>query len=431
MSTITRNSGRTHRRPPSGLVSLALTSLSMASTSAPAVQKEADDFGTGLAALGDVNHDGTEDFAVSDPEGGQLLGAGWVAVVCGRTRTLIWEAQGTQAGERLGTRLSSVGDVDADGTPDLGVRSGGWARPGRAAEHGDHRLAVLSGATGRRILAFPGLSVGPAGDVDGDGHADLLVALPSALDAESGRTTRAVVRSGADGTCIRTLSAPESEGGGVPRAMECGDIDGGGLPDWGIFAGGELVVFLAEDGTAMPTQTSYRLFGIALPRSPGSGPTATARARGTGLQLVLTDGPPVARDREGGTVGKWWLKTPDDSSVSRGVTLHSMGDANGDDVDDYLVGLDVVSMIPEKIIGVGVWSGAGEGMVWRYRAPKEICRTSMVPIGDLNEDGIIDVLVTSSYSIGGPPMTGRVEALSGKTGARIFKVERNDLDPQD
>ncbi len=108
-----------------------------------------------------------------------------------------------------------------------------------------------------------------------------------------------------------------------------------------------------------------------------------------------------------------------------GLFVESLGDVNEDGVEDYLLGVD--NPLFWYHVPVGVWSGAGADMLWSYPVPDEICRTSVTAVGDLDGDGVRDVLVTGSWSTGGPKIEGWVAGLSGKTGTRIFKLTRDDL----
>lgn len=141
-----------------------------------------------------------------------------------------------ESGARLGGMfVSVVGDVDGDGR--LDVYASDWADGGAAPGAG--RIYVHSGATGERLLTLAGetfgegFGIGPAdaGDVDGDGHDDLVVgAWQHGGAAPSGG--RVSVHSGRDGRLLRTITcrAPGDTFGFDATGLK--DVDGDGRIDF-------------------------------------------------------------------------------------------------------------------------------------------------------------------------------------------------------
>src|SRR5207248_6323812 len=111
-------------------------------------------------------------------------------------------------GAALGAMFLSVpGDVDGDGVPD--VYASDWSNSAKGPSTG--RIYVHSGRDGRRLLTLTGetpgegFGIGPgiAGDVNGDGAADLIVGAWQYTGAavSGGRT---YLFSGRDGTLLKT-----------------------------------------------------------------------------------------------------------------------------------------------------------------------------------------------------------------------------------
>ena len=105
------------------------------------------------------------------PLSAQIVGGGW---------TTHHQFDGSAADDRLGYSVSGAGDVDGDGFADL-IVGAYFADPGGLPYAGS--AYVYSGLTGALLHQFDGSaaddylgnSVSGAGDVDGDGFADLIV----------------------------------------------------------------------------------------------------------------------------------------------------------------------------------------------------------------------------------------------------------------
>ncbi|HEY6929543.1 MAG TPA: FG-GAP-like repeat-containing protein, partial [Thermoanaerobaculia bacterium] len=161
-----------------------------------------DQFGWIARNIGDVDGDGINDFVTSAPTsaaGGES--AGRIYVYSTRTGQLLWKADG-QKGDQLGTGVECAGDVNRDGVPDVvaGAPAGGKAY-------------VYSGKDGRILFTFTaedksddfGRHTSNAGDIDGDGYADVIVGAPGNNAGGKG-AGRAYVFSGRDGHKLLTLT---------------------------------------------------------------------------------------------------------------------------------------------------------------------------------------------------------------------------------
>jgi len=211
-----------------------------------------DQFGWIGRNAGDCDGDGVNDILLSAPTHATSgPAAGCIYVYSGKTKALLFRHEG-QPGDQLGIGIERAGDVNGDGHADVIAGA-----PGAAKGHG--QALVFSGKDGSVLRTFQGEArgdnfgrkVASAGDADGDGCADLLVGADGcdALGADSGR---AYLFSGKDG---KQLLALDGEDAGDKFGVSlCGTTVGGstwiavGAGDAGDRKGGRVYVFEYRDG---------------------------------------------------------------------------------------------------------------------------------------------------------------------------------------
>ena len=192
-------------------------------------------FGWGVGALPDLDGDGRAEFLASDPEwpGGEN-GLGRLDVFSGSDasliRSLVFDGETGGDGLNFGWVLVSLGDVDADGLPDLGITApDAWVRvySGRSFELLFERT-FFGG-----YMYSGGSSMAGLGDLDQDAHADFVYAAnETALDTDPGY---AVVVSGKTGTGLHCFTEGDKNPCGDGRdACGLGDVNGDGVGDLAV-----------------------------------------------------------------------------------------------------------------------------------------------------------------------------------------------------
>ncbi len=224
-----------------------------------------DKYGEAVAIVGDVNADGHDDFAVGAWADSSLVrDNGSVRVYSGASGVILYHFRG-ERDDWLGYDISRVGDVNGDGRDD--VLAGG---PGHVNEWYSQEGAawLYSGANGGVVHEFDsvyggslnGSSVGGAGDVDDDGVPDVIIGAPH---PGAGRAT---VYSGADGTEIHSFVGDDPGEAFGRRVDGAGDVNGDGhadlivgadwdddLGDDNAFNNGYARVFSGSDGAVLYT----------------------------------------------------------------------------------------------------------------------------------------------------------------------------------
>jgi FG-GAP repeat/FG-GAP-like repeat len=239
-------------------------------------------FGTATAAAGDVNGDGFADLIVGAPgaaaAGRAYLYLGGPSGVAPSPIVLDAPAGATAT---FGQSLAGPGDVDGDGFADVVVTED-FATPPRGPAFWFRGAAAGLGAA-LPIAGTSGGVVAGAGDVDGDGYADVLVV------GESGGVRGAqVVRGGASGPVPGwTLD------GGTLGGAAAGDLDGDGLTDVLVGDVDRAYVFLggAAPGVVEPALT---LPAMALPGSGFGAAVARAGDVDGDARVDLVIGAPAA-----------------------------------------------------------------------------------------------------------------------------------------
>lgn len=177
-----------------------------------------DRLGSAVCGVGDVNLDGRGDFLIAAPlaNPSDLESAGSVFLHSGFDGSLLQQFDGTEVNEELGATLAAAGDVDNDGRNDFIIatpeaNAGGYFLAGRARVHSGSDFSVLLTLEGTAEAQRLAWSAANAGDVDMDGHDDVILGAPYATPASVLRAGMAQVYSGFDGSLLMQINGRQRD----------------------------------------------------------------------------------------------------------------------------------------------------------------------------------------------------------------------------
>jgi len=187
-------------------------------------------FGNAVLIGPDGDGDGLPDVVASAPHGSKEGGGrGTISLISPRSGRQLWRRVG-EPDESFGWHLARAGDQDGDGVSDVFAGAPRTSAPGRVLLLGGRDGTTLRVYTSRERSDLFGWHVAAVSDLDGDGRRDLLVGAPSARGA-AGLAGAAYAISAADGRVLHAWSGahPYGEFGQVVAAA--GDLDGDGLDE--------------------------------------------------------------------------------------------------------------------------------------------------------------------------------------------------------
>ncbi|MCP4548137.1 MAG: T9SS type A sorting domain-containing protein [bacterium] len=346
-------------------------------------------FGFSVAGAGDVNGDGLEDLIIGAPEyssvPNEYEGAAflWLSRLgggpMGNPSNADWIYYCDQAGAHAGVSVCGGGDVNADGYADIfvgayfydnGTTNEGAVFGFHGSETGPSSEYDWFHDTNKAESRY-GYTVVPAGDMNGDGFADLAVGAPE-YDHPNDKEGVIAVYTGSE-SGLQTgapwfFAEGEQTGAKLGKSLACaGDVNGDGYSD--IIAGAPDYSFSGtERGGA------FIWFGGATPPPQGTPDNAD------------------------------WQATWPEDYAHMGYAVSSAGDFDGDGFGDIVVAAPYADGYPENNIGVvamfrGTSTGIAPTSSWMVFGDQDDCLagTRLACVGDVNGDGFSDVISTSPY----------------------------------
>jgi hypothetical protein len=372
-----------------------------------------DEFGAAVATAGDVDGDGCADVIVGAPfDATAGVDAGRAVVYSGRDGSVLWTFYG-MAGQWLGHSVAGGVDCDADGVSDLvvGMANESTIAPGNGA------VRVYSGATGLELFTVRGAgqrhrlgySCGVAGDVDGDGHAEIIGGAPGAATL-SGFAGYAYLISGANGAVLRAWAGTA----GLDRfgylVAGVDDVNADGAPDVAISAigfdssaglsSGRVEVYSG----AAPGALLFGVDGDGAFHELGHGLSGAGDVNGDGQADVFAcanyrNGTSYARVYSGASGAVLWGVTGLGTD-GFGHSASQAGDVNGDGMNDFIVGLPSDDTNGDGAGKAIVYSGADGSQLASFYGTFVQQRFGYFVgnAGDVNDDGFHDVVIGTSAS---------------------------------
>jgi len=419
--------------------------------------------GAALSAGGDWDGDGRDDLVIGARRhevADGTEGAAFVLLGPATAATDLSQAdltlEGEATGDEAGVQVALVEDLDGDGFDDLLVSSRASDRgaldggavylvhgPGTGALDLGDADAILLGTSERAYLGE--LTVGRVGDLNGDGAPDLAA---GAWGADAGSLDMGQVavffgpvtglRDSDDADLTVTGDALFDQAGGAGTYP--GDLDGDGIDDLIVAVpGGDLVVaFLGAQaaGARAVSDADLRLTGLP---SDGFGASlAAADLDGDGSVEVVVGAPfhddgarstgalfgfsgPVRTNRLYSSADFTISGGDEQAQLGRSPGGLATGDTDGDGIAELLVGSIFDDGGGNRAGAATLWFGPLTGTrsladAWRTvqgEAPDDALGTA-VTIGDLDGDGLGDLLLGAPQQDAGPTDAGATYLFFGR-----------------
>jgi hypothetical protein len=420
-------------------------------------------FGSSVGTAGDVNGDGYADVIVGakqydngqTDEGRAFVYYGSAA---GLSTTAAWTAEGDQAYARFGESAGTAGDINGDGYADV-IVGAHWYDNGETDEgmvflyHGSASgLTTMPSWTAESNQAYAdfGCALGTAGDVNGDGYAEVIIGAQMYDNGETNEGMVFLYHGSATGlSTVPNWTAEGNQAGallGYFAAGTAGDVNGDGYADVIVGAPrydngetdegrafvyyGSAIGLAASPDWTVEINQAYAFFGK---------PVGTAGdVNGDGYVDVIIGAEEYVNGqwREGGAFVYHgsaaglsptpdWTAEGNQNDARFSSSLGTAGDVNGDGYADVIVGAKLYNNGQYKEGRAFVYYGSATGLSatadWTAESDQVGAElgTSVGTAGDVNGDGYADVIVGADYYDHGEGNEGMVFLFQSQSPAEV------------
>ena len=353
-------------------------------------------YGTSVSTAGDVNGDGFDDVIVGAPffvngeseEGRFQVFHGSAA---GLSTTPARTVESNRVGAALGWSVCTAGDVNQDGFADVIVGApldeNGQVDEGRAYLYlgSAAGIAATPAWTGESngVGAQYGISVSTAGDVNGDGFADVIVGADRFDNGENNEGRAFVYHGSAAGlstTAAWTAESNQSQAQFGHAVAGAGDVNGDGYSD--VIVGANLYDNILSD----------------------EGRTFAYHGSATGLSTTFA-----------------WDAGPNQQDARWGSSVATAGDYNGDSYADIILGAPLFGNTTPHGGAFFLYSGSATGLATFSILPigfdGQVAHfgCAVGTAGDVDGDGLSDVAIGANLYDNGEIDEGQVQVYMGHT----------------